>query len=324
VLTGPEMNAAGDSAEPGQKNIYRWNGGHLTFIVTAPVFTSIYGFKYDSATYTHAFNQVETRTTPDGSVFVFASNGSPTSYPSGGFTEIYRYEAASGELACVSCNPSGAPAVSNAKLTAEGAADAGNGAPDGPYAVTNNLSADGSTVFFETGDQLVPGDVTSAQDVYEWENQGDGSCGAREGCLSLISSGHSLEKSWIYGVSPDGTNVYFTSTDALTQQAEQGATSLYDARVGGGFPTPPPTSPCAGEACQGAGSLSPSLAAIGSNASTGPGNVKAPSPNNKKHKKKHKPKKHKKKHQSKKKASNKGKKQGRSGKPAAHKSGRNK
>lgn len=41
------------------------------------------------------------------------------------------------------------------------------------------VSADGSRVFFDSGDAVVPGDVNGTEDVYEWE----------DGHLYLISSG---------------------------------------------------------------------------------------------------------------------------------------
>ena len=62
-------------------------------------------------------------------------------------------------LACVSCNPTGAPSAGEASLASNGL----------------SLTDDGR-VFFNTTDPLVGADTDEKQDVYEWEPQGTGNC----------------------------------------------------------------------------------------------------------------------------------------------------
>src|SRR5262249_14989838 len=123
------------------------------------------------------------RTTRDGSIFVFQSRARLTSYNNAGNSEIYRYDAANIHLSCISCSPVGAAPVGNAFLQ-------GLNGPTDALTPVANLTDDGS-VFFESPDRLVPGDVNSpcpknlrtfswdCTDVYEW----------KRGILSLISSG---------------------------------------------------------------------------------------------------------------------------------------
>jgi hypothetical protein len=177
------------------------------------------------------------RSTPDGQVLVFESHADLTEYEAAGYTEVYRYDAGDGSLACVSCSPTDAPAESDAEL--------------GPFNVVEspisslnplvNVTDDGNEVFFESSDRLLPGDLNAARDVYGW----------REGRIALISSGKGLANSMLFAMTPDGRNVFFTTTDALVPEDEEGGiSSLYDARVEGGFPAGEESPACQGEACQ--------------------------------------------------------------------------
>ncbi len=90
-----------------------------------------------------------------------------TSYDNAEFNEFYRYDAVSGRLACVSCNPSGAPPAGDARLRS---ITSGINYRE-PSILMRNLSSDGSRVFFESPDALLPQDTNGVQDVYEWERQ---------------------------------------------------------------------------------------------------------------------------------------------------------
>jgi len=97
-------------------------------------------------------------------------------------------------------------------------------------------------------------------DVYEWVAPGLEGCGREAGCLALISSGHSAADDFLYSVTPDGHDVFFFTADSLVPR-DEGGTSIYDARIDGGFaeaegsrfpcqdalschaPPPPPTLP---------------------------------------------------------------------------------
>ncbi len=156
-------------------------------------------------------------------------------------TQVYRYSAAVGSLACVSCAPSGAAVTGSASM---GSAGGGSYAPadrDAP------LTEDGSRIFFESPNPLVTGLAPAApgarerrSSVYEWEN----------GKLALISDG-SVAGATLDGTTPSGRDVFFTTSDQLTSTETDGAQVIYDAREGGGFPQAPPTpAPCIQAACR--------------------------------------------------------------------------
>ena len=119
------------------------------------------------------------RVTPDGTTVLFGSRARLTSYDNAGQGELYLYEATSGKLTCVSCNPSGAPATSEAYLAGNPSIVA---APERNAFLTRNLSEDGSRVFFQTQEALVPQDTNGQTDVYEWEREGEGGPG---GCSTF-------------------------------------------------------------------------------------------------------------------------------------------
>jgi hypothetical protein len=126
-----------------------------------------------------------------------------------------------------------------------------------PLHASNVLSDDGGRLFFNSFDALLPRDTNGAQDVYEWEAAGMGSCKEGDadyfaqngGCLYLISSGESPSGSELREASPDGQDAFFTTASSLLPQ-DPGSVDLYDARVDGGFPQPILKAPCEGEACQ--------------------------------------------------------------------------
>jgi hypothetical protein len=209
------------------------------------------------------------RTTPDGRVLVFESEAQLTSYPSASVNEVYRYEASTGDLDCVSCNPLGAP-TTGAHLEDYQVLKAAM--------VIHNVSDDGARVFFETSEAMVEPDTDGVNDIYQWHQEG----GTGEP-LSLISSGKSVtypgyeekqKANVIFGITPDGKDVVFLAQEALVPGAGVGgASALYDARVNGGFPAPPPPPACLGPCPSDAGETrSPSMPL--SNQIVGSGNVK--------------------------------------------------
>jgi hypothetical protein len=114
-----------------------------------------------------------------------------------------------------------------------------------------NLSPDGSRAFFETPERLVAADNDGLIDVYEWEAQGKGSCAEPDGCIFLISSGQSTRDNHIFGISKSGDDVFVLTADLLTPEDTDETPSVYDARVGGGFPSSAQSAgECLGEACQ--------------------------------------------------------------------------
>ena len=194
---------------------------------------------------------------PSGNHMAFITNQQLTGYDNFGVDEMYTYEPESGNIVCVSCDPSGAPPAGGT-----------SGADDGLF-----MANDGRT-FFYTPDALVSQDSNEAPDVYEYV----------EGRPQLITSGTGADNTerpsnrnvGLAGVSEDGVNVYFSTFDTLVSQDRDGQfAKYYDARTNGGFPAPPAYAPCdAADECHGAGSTAPAAVQIGSAASLGSaGNV---------------------------------------------------
>jgi hypothetical protein len=314
VLTA-EANPNGEVATLGEENLYRSQEGQVSFVGTVT--------ERDVKGGSNGIEQVEglglwttavkegrllaidpSRTTPDGDALLFESRAALDGYDPEGHAEVYRYDFSSEELDCLSCNPTLAPASSDASLQS---ISGDRGAPDplGSSGYVTNLRLDGQRAFFQSDEALVPGDVDGLQDVYEWEAKGTGSCGREGGCVYLISSGHSLRADYLYAASDSGDDVFFRTSDILLPRDAEETPSIYDARVGGGFPEPS-SPPCEGEACRPGVSLAPVSPNLASRASGPPGNVSTRCPKGKRKVKRHgktvcvKKKKHHKKHHHKK------------------------
>jgi hypothetical protein len=256
AVSGAGTNPAGARPKSDGQNLYRSKEGQLTFVGTVTerdVVGSTSGEKHDglglwvkALESSGLLGKVPARTTPDGTVFLFKSRAPLTSYDPEGHAEIYRYDTARGELRCLSCNPTGASAQSDATLQSE------NREGSELYSEIvwpENLRADGQRAFFESSEPLVPGDVDGRQDVYEWEAEGLGSCTQPGGCIYLISSPQSHRNEYLWAVSRSGDDVFFLSSDLLVGADADETPSIYDARVGGGFPEAA-TAECQGEGCR--------------------------------------------------------------------------
>jgi DNA-binding beta-propeller fold protein YncE len=285
VLTGSHANQYGETAQPGQPNLYISRAGVTTFITHG---AEIGGF----------FNGLEV--SANGAFLAFESPRKLTPYdntnPSTGQPdlEIYLYAAATDSLACASCNPSGEPPTaagpgSGALIDFRGAFE---------QRTTRNLTENGQ-VFFDSSEALLPADtngkggcslasgVPACDDVYEFEPQGVGSCSDPAGCLFLISTGTGTLETFFIDASPSGNDVFIREYQKLVpRDAQDGAPSLYDVRVDGGFPEPSSPPPCTtAESCRPSPQPQPSIAASPATATlSGPGNVK---PARKHHKKRH-------------------------------------
>jgi hypothetical protein len=238
-----------------------------------------------------------TRVTSDGRHLVFMSDASLTKYKNIDAStgnpdqEVYSYAydgTGAGRLSCVSCNPSGALPVGASRIP--GGTDFSSGGVGGEALYQPRvLSEDGSRVFFDSSDALVPADTNGKQDVYEYEN----------GQPYLISGGTSGESSEFVDASANGDDVFFLTSQALVPQDIDTLVDVYDARVGGGFSPPPtPAPPCGGEGCLPLPSAQPALGASASATFTGAGNLATPlgerAVKHKKHKHKHRKARHRK------------------------------
>ncbi|MGE0068226.1 MAG: hypothetical protein AB7T48_12830, partial [Solirubrobacterales bacterium] len=231
------------------------------------------------------------RVAPDGLHAAFMSVGSPTGYDNADAqsgaadAEVYLYDAAAssgaGKLACVSCNPTGSrPAGRQLRNGSNYWAAAQLPIWATELFASKVLAADGSRVFFESTDVLSPRDTNGVQDVYQWEAVGAGSCDLtdlayfprNEGCINLISSGQDAKASEFVDASPSGDDVFFATLSSLVSQ-DYGLVDIYDARVGGGLPSPPPLpAHCEGEACQ-SPAPAPQAPTPSSSVFQGPGNL---------------------------------------------------
>ena len=187
--------------------------------------------------------------TPDGSVAAFTSAIPATGFDNAGNYEVFRHEAATDGLACISCNPTEAAPSTDSGLA------------------TNGLSVtDDGRVFFNSGEPLVLRDSNARKDVYEWSHGG----------LELISTGLGQFDSSLLSVTADGTDAFFFTHDTLAKNDQNGTlVKLYTAREDGGFFVIPPVPQCkASDECHGPGSEIPAPAVIGTRPG-GNGNVTA-------------------------------------------------
>jgi hypothetical protein len=254
-FTNGEGKTVIEGAEAGKENLYLWNGDKTTFIA-AGVEYSPFGIE---------------QTSPDGKWLAFESHNSLTGYDDAalGFehSELFLYSAATEQLACASCNPTGEPPIANGGVAPRGEAY-GEG-----YGLFPNrhVLTDAGQVFFETEEALVPSDTNGGRDVYEYEGGG----------AHLISSGTSSFETALEDVSESGDDVFFRSDQSLVPQDNQeGMLVTYDARVAGGFaePSSPPLCTTA-DACRAAAAPQPSV--YGEPASqtfSGVGNLAPPPP----------------------------------------------
>jgi len=248
-FTNSEGHTVVEGAEAGKENLYLWNGKETTFIATDVYNGGWYG---------------DEQTSPDGKWLSFESYRSLTGYGQDNIRELFLYSAATGQLDCASCNPTG---------VVEGGIVTPN-EETGPEAIfgifpSRRLLTDTGQVFFETAAPLVPSDTNGLLDVYEYEG----------GRVYLISSGTSSFESNLEGVSESGNDAFFRSDQPLVPQDNQdGQLVIYDARVAGGFaePSSPPACTTA-DACRTPVSAQSSIyGAPASQTFSGVGNLAAP------------------------------------------------
>ncbi len=242
--------ALGGKGSAGEPNLYLSEGGGFEFVATLSA--------RDAETGTAQLSPVNprpnlhtARVSADGQALAFTSDSGPLAQLVSGYdnadaesgketAEIYRYDASSEELECISCTRSGA--------RPHGREVGGlNAAALIPTAQTSlypgrPLSADGSRLFFHSFTPLLPLDTNGKADVYEWELAGTGDCQEGSpsfsppngGCIALISSGKAAADSEFIDASPEGDDVFFATAESLLAK-DPGEADLYDARVNGGF-----------------------------------------------------------------------------------------
>jgi hypothetical protein len=221
--------------------------------------------------------------TPDGRFLLFHSRNDLTTDASGEGDQIYRYDAELTSLTRISIGQNGFNNNGNSAdfsffLSPLYFPDEATSLVF-PHSVATqgvSVSDDGSYVFFVSPAALTPRASNDPNDeifnVYEWH----------EGQVYLLSDGQDRHHAFgegavnLIGSSPSGSDVYFTTADALVSQDGDGQKDIYDARISGGFPGPSSSPACAGDACQGALSISPSSQVPSSAMLSGLGNQSSP------------------------------------------------
>ena len=171
---------------------------------------------------------------------------------------IELYDAESDELLCVSCLPDGTPVPGS--LSEGGAGD---------VMISNRFPRvvhDDGTVYFDTRARMVAADVNGTRDVYVY----------RDGTVRLISPGNRPFDATLADTSESGNDVFFTTAQKLVGRDNDEAVDIYDARVGCGLPaqSPPPPQECLRDDCKETPGAGPELPFGGSEALSGPQNVK--------------------------------------------------
>ncbi len=242
-LTAAE-NSAGAVAVAGQPNVYLAHAGTITFIATLDSTHNVKNIEENDAPDWVA-RQLTARVTPDGQWLAFNSDRELTGYDNVDVNgrerddEIFLFNAASGRLVCVSCSPTGAPSVGHAEILPP-TTDVLTGLFQAAGYLQRDLSDDGR-VFFSTPEPLVEGARDGVSNVYEYD----------AGVLHLISTGASLEPSYFYDATPDGSDVFVMTAQVLPSGGPAGEYRVYDAREDGGFPAPAARERCSGEeACR--------------------------------------------------------------------------
>jgi virginiamycin B lyase len=289
--------------QDGACNLYLWQEGTISFV--APIDGRSYWNWLPLRSFDLGYQEKYSRMSADGSILVFASSRQLSGYENKKREEFYRYDAETGRIDCLTCNPTGE-------------APTGEGPFFGPSLKTiqfttllpqsqpvsqlpRNLSGDGSRFFFETTEALVGADVNGKEgcpvyggylntrptclDVYEWEAAGKGSCSEaslaysdqNRGCLYLISTGTKKEAQFFAGASESGDDVFFFTRSQLVGQDTDNLRDVYDASAGGGLASqypPPPLVPCEGDVCKPGASTPPPTQSAGSASFVGPVNPK--------------------------------------------------
>ncbi len=292
VATGQltsEANANHETAEPGANNLYVYEpaagAGRTRFIAKLAPTVEAGGEKtsLDEELWGRAGNVDErpADATPDGRYLVFQSHADLTSDDtSKGVWQVFEYEAEGGPhgeglLRRVSVgregyNGNGNTEEYDATLGSQpvqylAAYGSGGTAPTPQWSA---LSADGGTVFFQSGDLLAPGGGVSSSSglakVYEWH----------AGHVYRIAGG-GAEPAELLGTDSSGQDAFFETREPQLPGAPTEEGTIYDARVGGGT-APASAVSCSREACLGPVPGPPSLPTPGPGTALAGENFAAP------------------------------------------------
>ncbi len=206
----------------------------------------------------------ESAFTPNGKDLLFSSYGRLEPGDTDNVKDVYRYDFPSGQLKRVSFGRNGNDGNGNddtfPALFAQGGTLGGNVLAEDE---SRSMAADGAVVIFNTAAPLVSHDTNEGAepacehgesrgcDVYEWEEDGYGTCTEAGGCISLISDGVEPHGPGSAVISASGRDIAFGTSSSLVPEDTDGIGDIYDARVDGGFHAYHPPSKCLSpEACR--------------------------------------------------------------------------
>ena len=253
------------------------------------------------------------RVSPKGRYLAFMSEMSLTGYNNEDVTskapgekmdeEVYRYDAQLGRLVCASCNPNTAtrpagvfdplpteekpPLLADPSSLWQGHWLAGSIPAWTPTSLERSTYqprylSDGGRVFFDSADALVESDKNHVGDVYQYEQEGAGTCQLVKGCVALISSGSASDasESTFLDASASGNDVFILTSERLLSQDVDSTFDIYDASVCGTSESPaclpekpPPPLECIGEGCKVSSAGQPQFSTPQSQTFSGPGNT---------------------------------------------------
>jgi len=199
------------------------------------------------------------RVSADGRYLAFLTAGTPSG--DGVHREMYLFDAERDELTCVSCPPG--PRTSDATVESSVA----NGVPSLTLvSLEPRFLSSEATVFFSTGEALVPEDTNGVSDAYEYSPPSHR--------LSLLSTGKGSDPASFVEADTNGSDAFIVTRQRLVSADKDESIDLYAVRVDGGFQSPPSTPPpCEPSSCQREGSGAPGAPLVTSTAYA-PGNRK--------------------------------------------------
>jgi hypothetical protein len=249
VATG----ALAGAAVAGKPNLYLWDS------TTGLTFIAQLGGKYfqeqeesyredpDRSIWERPLGLNGLKVSSDGSTIAFATQAQiDTEYDNedpenwNNFQQLYVWKIGDTTPKCVTCTGT---AKGQSTIINQGLTEAEAKMPVLEGWSKSNMLPDGSAVYFESSQPLLPADHNLVADVYEYN--------IVEEKLALISTGRAATPSNFMGASVDGRDVFFRTTQSLIPSDINGAYDVYDDRIDGGkFPEKePPALSCEGELC---------------------------------------------------------------------------
>ncbi|HYI80867.1 MAG TPA: hypothetical protein VEW67_08410 [Thermoleophilaceae bacterium] len=250
-------NALGQTAVDGDRNLYAYvvddehPAGELSFVAKVAVedesklyggFGTIRYGTWNNAGYPVPVTETDAEGNEvggDGHVFVFQTEAGVDPTDTDGVTDVYRYDADTGELERISVGAPDAPGGAGNGAFPVGPRAGGNPKPE--YISTDFaerkrwVSEDGGTVVFKTAEGLASGDDNGVVDVYLW----------REGVVHRVAGSADLAAIAALGgldeatrrptLSHDGSVVAFATSSRVLPEDGDTVSDIYVARVDGGY-----------------------------------------------------------------------------------------